>query len=68
MRALAKVAETANAILLHEDDREIYGDIPHRCPDIVTSLDSPNLRSTWQPANFVQVGLRPFAEGYSRTS
>jgi len=38
MRALAKVAEAANAILLHEDDRELYGDIPHRCSDIVTSL------------------------------
>ena len=36
MRALARVAEEAGVILLHENEKEIYGDIPERCLDIVT--------------------------------
>jgi sugar phosphate isomerase/epimerase len=65
MRALAVVAEDASVILLHENEKEIFGDIPRRCLDLVTSVDSPNLKLAWDPANFVQVGVRPFTEGYS---
>ena len=65
MRALADVAEQAGVVLVHENEKEIYGDIPRRCLDIVTSVDSPNLKLAWDPANFVQVGVRPFTEGYA---
>ena len=65
MRALADVAEQAGVILLHENEKEIYGDVPGRCLDIMTSVASPNLRLAWDPANFVQVGVRPFSEGYA---
>jgi sugar phosphate isomerase/epimerase len=65
MRALAEVAEQAGVELLHENEKEIYGDIPERCLDVVTSVDSPHLRLAWDPANFVQVGVQPFTEGYS---
>ena len=65
MRALARVAEEADVILLHENEKEIYGDIPSRCLDIVRSVGSPHLRLAWDPANFVQVGVRPFTDGYA---
>jgi sugar phosphate isomerase/epimerase len=65
MRALAEVAEQAGVQLLHENEKEIYGDIPERCLDVVTSVDSPHLRLAWDPANFVQVGVQPFTEGYT---
>jgi sugar phosphate isomerase/epimerase len=64
MRALARVAEDADVILLHENEKEIYGDIPSRCLDVVRSVASPYLRLAWDPANFVQVGVRPYTEGY----
>ncbi len=64
MRALADVAEQYDLVLLHENEKDIYGDIPRRCLDIVTSVDSPKLRLAWDAANFVQVGVRPFTEGY----
>jgi sugar phosphate isomerase/epimerase len=64
MRALTDVAEQYDVVLLHENEKDIYGDIPRRCLDIVTSVDSPNLRLAWDAANFVQVGVRPFTEGY----
>ncbi len=65
MRALADVAEQADVVLLHENEKEIYGDIPRRCHDIVSSVGSSHLRLAWDPANFVQVGVRPFDEGYA---
>jgi sugar phosphate isomerase/epimerase len=65
MRALARVAEEADLILLHENEKEIYGDVPIRCLDIVRSVGSPHLRLAWDPANFVQVGVRPYTDGYA---
>ena len=64
MRALARVAEDADLVLLHENEKDIYGDVPSRCLDVVRSVDSPHLRLAWDPANFVQVGVRPYTEGY----
>jgi sugar phosphate isomerase/epimerase len=65
MRALARVAEDADVILLHENEKDIYGDVPSRCLDIVRSVGSPHLRLAWDPANFVQVGVRPYTDGYA---
>lgn len=65
MRAIAEVAEQAGVIAVHENEKEIYGDIPRRCLDIVTTVDSPNLRLAWDPANFVQCGVAPFTDGYA---
>jgi sugar phosphate isomerase/epimerase len=65
MRALARVAEDADVVLLHENEKGIYGDLPARCLDIVRSVDSPYLRLAWDPANFVQVGVRPYTDGYA---
>ena len=65
MRALADVAERGGVVLLHENEKEIYGDIPRRCVDVLESVGSPNLRAAWDAANFVQVGVRPFTDGYA---
>src|SRR3954469_13622369 len=65
MRALTRVAEEADVVLLHENEKEIYGDVPARCLDIVRAVGSPPLRLAWDPANFVQVGVRPYTDGYA---
>ena len=65
MRAIAEVGETAGVVLVHENEKDIYGDTPERCLDIIQSVSSPNLGVAWDPANFVQVGVRPFTEGYA---
>jgi sugar phosphate isomerase/epimerase len=68
LRRLAKLAEIAEAnelVLVHENEKDIYGDIPSRCLDIVESIGSPALQATWDPANFVQVGVAPFDDGYA---
>lgn len=66
MRALADRAEAAGVILLHENEKDIYGDTPERCLDIVETVGSPALRLAWDSANFVQVGVEhPFDDGYA---
>lgn len=64
MRALAAVAEESGVVLLHENEKDIFGDIPERVLDIIESVGSPALKVAWDAANFVQVGVKPFEEGY----
>jgi sugar phosphate isomerase/epimerase len=62
--ALTQVAEERGLVLAHENEKEIYGDTPGRCADLITAVDSPALRATFDPANFVQCGVRPFSDAY----
>jgi sugar phosphate isomerase/epimerase len=65
MRALADLAEREHVTLLHENEKEIYGDIPARVLDVVESVGSERLRLAWDSANFVQCGVRPFSDGWA---
>jgi sugar phosphate isomerase/epimerase len=65
MSALARVAEREQLVLVHENEKDIYGDTPERVLDIIESVGSPSLRVAWDNANFVQVGVRPFTDGYA---
>src|SRR5215210_3826785 len=65
MDAFAAEAEDSGLTLLHENEKHIYGDVPSRCLDILTQVDSPALRAAWDAANFVQCGVRPYREGYA---
>lgn len=65
MAALAGHTRGHEVVLLHENEKHIYGDTPRRCQDIVESVGSSALRLTWDPANFVQCGVRPYTDGYS---
>ena len=67
MGALARIAEERGLILAHENEKEIYGDVPDRCADLITAVGSPALRATFDPANFVQCGVRPFSDAYALT-
>lgn len=64
MAALAQRAEGHGVVLLHENEKEIYGDSPARCLDIVESVGSAQLKLAWDAANFVQCGFRPHSDGY----
>ncbi|MGY4858213.1 sugar phosphate isomerase/epimerase family protein [Cryobacterium sp. AP23] len=66
MRLLADLAEKEGVTLLHENEKDIYGDTPERVLDLVESVGSPALRLAWDNANFVQVGVRPFSDGYAK--
>lgn len=54
---MEKWVETARAqgeILLHENEKEIYGDTGARCLELLKFFDSPTLRAAFDFANFVQ--------------
>jgi sugar phosphate isomerase/epimerase len=64
LAALAAIAGQHGLTLAHENEKLIYGDIPQRCADIITTVESPALRATFDAANFVQCGVRPHTDGY----
>jgi sugar phosphate isomerase/epimerase len=64
MAALAAIAAGEGLVLAHENEKEIFGDTPDRCADLIASVGSPALRATFDAANFVQCGVRPFTDAY----
>lgn len=66
MAALAAEAEAAGVVLLHENEKGIYGDTPEYVLDLLQTVNSPALRMAWDNANFVQVGAKPFTDGYAK--
>lgn len=65
MGALARIAGERGLTLAHENEKEIYGDVPDRCASLITEVGSPALRATFDAANFVQCGVRPFTDAYA---
>lgn len=65
LRQLTQLAERTGVKLLHENESHIYGDTGERCHDLLSSIASPHLRAAFDPANFVQCGLRPIEQAYS---
>lgn len=63
MRKTVERAEEAGITLLHENEKDIYGDTPGRCRDLLTTIDSANFRAIFDPANFLEVGVQPYPEG-----
>ena len=51
---MTDIAKEYGVVLCHENEKDIYGDIPERCADIHSAI--PELRAVYDPANFVQCG------------
>ena len=54
MKEMTRLAEERDVILLHENEKDIYGDTALRALDVLKEVNSPNLRAVFDPANFVQ--------------
>ena len=63
-RAMVELAEAGGITLLHENEKDIYGDIPERVVDLMTTINSANYRAIIDPANYVQCGYKPFDDAY----
>ncbi|MFZ0216066.1 MAG: sugar phosphate isomerase/epimerase family protein [Candidatus Dormiibacterota bacterium] len=64
--ALAREAERRELLLVMENESYLYGDLPERCLDVLETVGSPALRFAFDPANFVQCGIRPIVEAWPR--
>ncbi len=49
-------AKEKDVVLLHENEKDIYGDTVNRCVDLMENLYCDNFRAVFDPANFVQSG------------
>ncbi len=63
---MARVAEKEKIVLVLENEDDVYGDIPERCLEILENIDSPYLRSTFDPANFIIAGVKPYREAFPK--
>ncbi len=59
-REFIKAAEGSGLILLHENEKDIYGDTPERCLDLLKTLDCNYVKAVFDPANFVQCGVKTY--------
>ena len=56
MDRMVELAARKNLVLLHENEKEIYGDLAPRCLELMEKFGGENLKATFDFANFVQCG------------
>ena len=61
LRRYDAIAQAHGVVLLHENEKGIYGDTGARCKKIFEALASPHFRAAFDFANFVQCGEDPAA-------
>lgn len=59
LRELIRVAERYNVVLLHENEKGIFGDTGARCKYVMDALGGPHFKAAFDFANFVQCGQDP---------
>ena len=64
MKQMVELAEKEGVILLHENEKGIYGDVACRCKDILDTVKSDALGCVFDPANFVQCGQKVYPDGF----
>jgi 3-dehydroshikimate dehydratase len=64
LQVMADMAASGGVTLLHENEKAIYGEQPDRCLDLHQTIKGDSFRATFDPANFVQAGVKPFDDAY----
>ena len=54
LKMMIDYAKENGIVLLHENEKDIYGDTVDRCVDLMAELYCDNFRAVFDPANFVQ--------------
>lgn len=71
LKKMIDYAKDKHVVLLHENEKDIYGDTTERCLDLMENLYCDNFKAVFDPANFVQSGqdtkktfdiLKPYIE------
>lgn len=56
LKMMIDYAKENDVVLLHENEKDIYGDIADRYADLMEELYCDNFKGVFDPANFVQSG------------
>lgn len=71
LEKLVSYAKDNDVVLLHENEKDIYGDSVSRCEELMKEMYCHNFKAVFDPANFVQTGedtkhafktLKPYIE------
>lgn len=60
LEAFVDETEGTGITLLHENEKDIYGDTPERCLDIIESIDRKCFKAIFDPANFIQIDAETY--------
>lgn len=66
IKEMTEISEKEKIILLLENEDDVYGNTPERCLEILKNINSPYLRSTFDPANFIIAGVKPYTEAFPK--
>jgi sugar phosphate isomerase/epimerase len=61
-RRKVEYAVDADVVLLLENEKDIYGDTPGRCRDLLVEMDSPHFRAAFDPANYLEIGVEAYPD------
>jgi 3-dehydroshikimate dehydratase len=64
LREMTARARAAGIILLHENDKDIYGDTIVRCVELLQACNDAHFQAVLDPANFIQCGQTPYPDAY----
>lgn len=64
LRKMTAWAGGAGITLLHENEKDIYGDTIARCIDLFQSINDTHFQAILDPANFIQCGQTPYPDAY----
>ncbi len=64
LREMTARARAAAVILLHENEKDIYGDTIARCVDLLQGINDAHFQAVFDPANFIQCGQTPYPDAY----
>lgn len=56
LRRMISYARENDIVLLHENEKDIFGDTVDRCCELMNELACDNFKAVFDPANFVQCG------------
>lgn len=60
LQRMINFAKENGVILLHENEKEIYGDTIERCKELMEALSCEHFMMTFDFANFIQCGQNPW--------
>jgi sugar phosphate isomerase/epimerase len=64
LEVLLKRAVKRDFLLMHENEKPVYGNDAIRCEIIMRNLYCENFKAVFDPANFVQIGQTPYPDAW----
>jgi Sugar phosphate isomerases/epimerases len=61
IKGFMKVVEGTSVVLLHENEKKIFGDTPERVLKLYKAIDSPQYKLCFDASNYIQCGCDPWA-------